>query len=493
MLRRDEKVTDLHELTAAELTRLLRDKKTTSADITRSFLERIDSVEPKVNAFITVTPELALEMAEDADRRIAAGNAKPLTGIPIAVKDNMCVRGRKTTCGSRILENFVPPYDATVVRLLKEEGMVILGKANMDEFAMGSSTETSWWGATHNPWNPQMIAGGSSGGSVAAVAASEAAVALGSDTGGSIRLPASFCGVSGMKPTYGAVSRFGLVAYASSLDQIGPVGRDAEDIALVLNLICDHDPQDSTSVPKEHPDFTTFLDKSVKDMTIGVPREFFDKLDNPDVDRVIKDARAVFEQLGARFVDLSLPHLDYGIAAYYIIAPSEASSNLARYDGVKYGHRAAEYEGMIDMYCRTRAEGFGPEVKRRIMLGTYALSSGYYDAYYLKAAKVRTLITEDFKKAYETCDAIFCPTGPSPAFKIGEKIDDPIQMYLTDVFTIPVNMAGLPGISLPGGFSSQGLPIGFQLIAPHFEEGRLIQLSSAYQKETDHHLRRPTL
>lgn len=484
---------DLYELTAAELVRLLREKKTTSADITRSFLERIDSVDDTVKAFITVTPELAVEMAEDADRRIAAGDAKPLTGIPIAVKDNMCVRGRKTTCGSRILENFVPPYDATVVRLLKEEGMVILGKANMDEFAMGSSTETSWWGATHNPWNPQMIAGGSSGGSVAAVAALEAAVALGSDTGGSIRLPASFCGVTGMKPTYGAVSRFGLVAYASSLDQIGPVGRDAEDIALVLNMICGHDPQDSTSVPTDHPDFTTFLDKSVKDMTLGVPREFFDKLDNPDVDRVIKEARAVFEKLGAKFVDLSLPHLDYGIAAYYIIAPSEASSNLARYDGVKYGHRAAEYEGMIDMYCRTRAEGFGPEVKRRIMLGTYALSSGYYDAYYLKAAKVRTLITEDFKKAYETCDAIFCPTAPSPAFKIGEKIDDPIQMYLTDVFTIPVNMAGLPGISLPGGFSSEGLPIGIQLIAPHFEEGRLIQLSSAYQKETDHHLKRPSL
>ncbi len=486
-------MTDLYELTAAELAGLLKERKASSAEITRSFLDRIEKVEDKVKAFITVTPELALEMAEEADRRISKGDLKTLTGIPIAVKDNMCVKGHKTTCGSRVLANFVPPYDATVVRLLKEEGMVILGKPNMDEFAMGSSTETSYFGVTHNPWNPEMIAGGSSGGSVAAVAAGEAAVALGSDTGGSIRLPASFCGVTGIKPTYGAVSRFGLVAYASSLDQIGPIGRDARDVALVLNLICGHDPQDSTSVPTEFPDFTTFLDKPIKGMTIGMPREFFDKLDNPDVARVINDAKDTFEQLGVKFVDLSLPHLDYGIAAYYIIAPSEASSNLARYDGVKYGHRAEEYDGMIDMYCRTRAEGFGPEVKRRIMLGTYALSSGYYDAYYLKAAKVRTLITQDFKKAFETCDAVFCPTGPSPAFKIGEKIDDPIQMYLTDVFTIPVNMAGLPGISLPGGFSEDGLPIGVQLIAPHFEEGRLIQLSSAYQNETDHHLKRPSL
>ena len=484
---------DLYELTAAELAGMLREKKTTSGEITRSLLERIESVEDKVKSFITVTPDLAMEMAQEADRRIAAGDARPLTGIPLAVKDNMCVKGRKTTCGSRILANFVPPYDATIVRLLKDEGMVILGKANMDEFAMGSSTETSWWGPTHNPWNPEMIAGGSSGGSAAAVSAGEAIVAVGSDTGGSIRLPASFCGVTGMKPTYGAVSRFGLVAYASSLDQIGPFGKDARDIALLLNLICGHDPQDSTSVPMDYPDFTSFLDKPIKGMTIGMPKEFFDKLDNGDVERVIKDAKAVFESLGAHFVDLSLPHLDYGIAAYYIIAPSEASSNLARYDGVKYGHRAEAYEGMIDMYCRTRAEGFGPEVKRRIMLGTYALSSGYYDAYYLKAAKVRTLITRDFKNAFETCDAIFCPTGPSPAFKIGEKIDDPIQMYLTDVFTIPVNMAGLPGISLPGGLSGDGLPIGIQIIAPHFEEGRLVQLSSAFQKETDHHLRRPPL
>lgn len=484
---------DLYEMSASQLAEILRDKKASAVEVTRSVLARIESVEEKVRAYITVTPDLALEMAADADRMLAAGEAQPLTGIPIAVKDNMCVRGFKTTCGSRILHNYVPPYDATVVQRIKNQGMVIVGKANMDEFAMGSSTETSWWGPTHNPWDFNMIAGGSSGGSVAAVAASEAVVALGSDTGGSIRLPAAFCGVTGIKPTYGAVSRYGLVAYASSLDQIGPIARDATDIALMLNLLCGHDPLDSTSVPREYPDFTTFMNKSIRGMTLGMPREFFGKLENHDVVRVMEEARKVLEDLGVTFVDLSLPHLDYGIAAYYIIAPSEASSNLARYDGVKYGHRAEKYDGMIDMYCRTRAEGFGPEVKRRIMLGTYALSSGYYDAYYLKAAKVRTLITEDFKRAFSRCDAIFCPTGPTPAFAIGEKIDDPIQMYLTDVFTIPVNMAGLPGMSLPGGFSDQGLPVGFQLIAPHFEEGRLVQLASEFQNHTDYHLKRPPL
>jgi aspartyl-tRNA(Asn)/glutamyl-tRNA(Gln) amidotransferase subunit A len=486
-------VSNLYDMTATELARLLREKKVTSLEITRSVLERIEAVEEKVHSYVTLQPEAALDMAKEADRRLSAGDARPLTGIPIAVKDNMCVRGGRTTCGSRILANFVPPYDATVVKLLREEGMVMLGTANMDEFAMGSSTETSYWGTTRNPWDLERIPGGSSGGSAAAVAAGEAIVALGSDTGGSIRLPAAFCGVTGIKPTYGAVSRYGLVAYASSLDQIGPISRDVPDLALLLNILCGHDPQDSTSVPRNYPDFTTFLDRPVKGMTLGLPREFFGKLDNPDMQRCISEARSVYEELGVKFVELSLPTLDYGIAAYYIIAPSEASSNLARYDGVKYGHRAESLESMIDMYCRTRAEGFGPEVKRRIMLGTYALSSGYYDAYYLKAAKVRTLITQDFKRAFETCDAIFCPTAPSAAFKIGEKIDDPIQMYLTDVFTIPVNMAGLPGIAIPGGFSQDGLPIGLQLIAPHFEESRLVQLAAAFQKVTDHHLKKPTI
>jgi aspartyl-tRNA(Asn)/glutamyl-tRNA(Gln) amidotransferase subunit A len=486
-------VANLYDMTAWQLADLLRDKKTSSVEITRSVLARIEAVEDRVRSYVTVRPELALVMAEKADRRIAAGEAGPLTGIPIAVKDNMCVKGHRTTCGSKILENFIPPYDATVVRLLQEEGMVILGSANMDEFAMGSSTETSHWGPTRNPWRGEMIPGGSSGGSAAAVACGEAIVSLGSDTGGSIRLPAAFCGVTGIKPTYGAVSRYGLVAYASSLDQIGPMGRDARDIALMLNAICGHDPMDSTSVPREYPDFTTYLERPASGITLGLPTEFFSQLDNSDVARVIDDSRKVLESLGVNFVELSLPHLDYGIAAYYIIAPSEASSNLARYDGVKYGHRAGEFSGMIDMYCRTRAEGFGPEVKRRIMLGTYALSSGYYDAYYLKAAKIRTLITRDFEAAFEKCDAIFCPTAPSPPFPIGEKIDDPIQMYLTDVFTIPVNMAGLPGMAVPGGFSESGLPVGLQFIAPHFEEGRLVQLAAAFQRETDHHLKRPPL
>ncbi len=486
-------MSDLCEKTATQLAQLLRNREISSVEITRSVLDRIEVADERVRAYVTVTPEMALDIAEEADRRFAAHEARPLTGIPIAVKDNMCVRGKRTTCGSRILADFVPPYDATVVTLIRDEAMPILGLANMDEFAIGSSTETSCWGPTRNPWNLQMIPGGSSGGPAAAVAASEAVVSLGSDTGGSIRLPAAFCGVSGIKPTYGAVSRYGLVAYASSLDQIGPIARTVTDLALMLNLICRHDPQDSTSVPREHPDFTAFLDRSVKGMTLGLPREFFSQLNDPDVERVMADSRRVFEGLGVRFVELSLPHLDYGIAAYYIIAPSEASSNLARYDGVKYGHRAREFDGMIDMYCRTRAEGFGPEVKRRIMLGTYALSSGYYDAYYLKAAKVRTLITNDFKRAFQSCDAVLCPTAPSPPFGIGEKMDDPIQMYLTDVFTIPVNMAGLPGLAIPGGFSDGGLPVGIQLIAPHFEESRLVQLGSAYQKVTDHHLKRPPL
>lgn len=486
-------MSDLYEKTGTELASLLRAKKTSSVEITESVLSRIEALEPKIHSYVNIYPDLALSMAKEADQRILDGRARPLTGIPIAIKDNMCLQNEKTTCGSRILANFSPPYDATVVRLIREEGMVILGSANMDEFAMGSSTETSYWGPTRNPWDAERIPGGSSGGSAAAVACGQATVSIGSDTGGSIRLPASFCGVTGMKPTYGAVSRFGLVAYASSLDQIGPFARDISDVSLLLNLLCRHDPLDSTSVPIEHPDFTKFLDKPVSGMTLGVPVEFFSKLENEDVESSLSDARKVFEKLGVKFVELSLPSLDYGIAAYYIIAPCEASSNLARYDGVKYGHRARDFDGMIEMYCKTRAEGFGAEVKRRIMLGTYSLSSGYYDAYYLKAAKIRTLITKDFKQSFESCDAIFCPVAPAPAFKIGEKVDDPIQMYLTDVFTIPVNMAGLPGISCPAGFSSDGLPIGLQLIAPHFGESKLVQLVAAFQKETDYHLRRPAL
>lgn len=486
-------MSELCDMTAWQLAEEMEKGQVCSVDITSSVIKRIQNVEELIHAYVTVNPDKALEMAKDADLKRANGNSNRLLGIPVAIKDNMCIKGERTTCGSRILSNFVPPYDATVVRAMKDAGMVILGSCNMDEFAMGSSTETSYWGPTKNPWDRERTPGGSSGGSAAAVAAGEAIVSIGSDTGGSIRLPASFCGVSGMKPTYGAISRYGLVAYASSLDQIGPFGRDVRDLALMLNLICRHDPRDSTSVPQDYPDFTSVLEAPVSGMRLGLPREFFSKLDDPDVARVMKEAQIVFQAFGITFVELSLPHLDYGIAAYYIIAPSEASSNLARYDGVKYGHRAENFSNMIDMYRFTRAEGFGSEVKRRIMLGTYALSSGYYDAYYLKAAKIRTLITQDFKSAFEHCDAILCPVAPTPPFKLGEKIDDPIQMYLTDVFTIPVNMAGLPGLSLPGGFSKDGLPIGIQLIAPHFEEARLIQLGAAYQRETDHHLARPSI
>ena len=483
----------LYEKTASDLAGLLRSGKVSSVEITESVLSRIESLEPAVHSYVNVYPDLAVSMAKKADEDIRRGTAKALTGIPVAIKDNMCLEGRKTTCGSRILANFRPPFDASVVRLIKDERMVILGSANMDEFAMGSSTETSCWGPTHNPWDIERTPGGSSGGSAAAVACGQAIVSLGSDTGGSIRLPASFCGVTGMKPTYGAVSRFGLVAYASSLDQIGPFARDIRDMSLLLNLIYRHDSLDSTSVEIGHSDFTSFLDNSVSGMTLGLPTEFFGKLTNEDVEKNLSEARRIFEKQGVNFVELSLPSLDYGIAAYYIIAPCEASSNLARYDGVKYGHRAEKFDNMIDMYCRTRAEGFGQEAKRRIMLGTYALSSGYYDAYYLKAAKIRTLITQDFKKAFESCDAILSPVAPAPAFKIGEKIDDPIEMYLTDVFTIPVNMAGLPGISCPAGFSRDGLPIGMQLISSHFQESKLVQLVSAFQRETDHHLKRPAI
>ncbi len=484
---------NLYEYTAAQLRDMLKKHKVSSKELTQAVLKRIGNVENKVHAYVTIDADRALAMAEAADKRIKSGNAGPLTGIPIAVKDNMCVKGQRTTCGSKILNNFIPPYDATVVGLLKEAGMVILGSANMDEFAMGSSTETSYWGPTKNPWDLERIPGGSSGGSAAAVAAGEAILALGSDTGGSIRLPAAFCGVTGMKPTYGAVSRYGLVAYASSLDQIGPLCSDAVDAALLLDLILGHDPKDSTSAPRSYEPCVNYLNKSVNGLTLGIPKEFFNKLDNPETSTAIEDAKSEYEKLGVKFVELSLPHVDYGIAAYYVIAPSEASSNLARYDGVKYGLRARDFGGMIDMYCQTRAEGFGDEVKRRIMLGTYALSSGYYDAYYLKAAKIRTLITQDFHNAFNNCDAIFCPTAPSPAFKIGEKMNDPIQMYLTDVFTIPVNMAGLPGISIQAGLSSDGLPIGMQLIAPHFEETRLILLASAFQQVTDHHTKKASL
>ncbi len=405
-------------------------------------------MEPKVGAYITLTPESALEQAGQADKAISQGRIGPLTGIPIGVKDLISTRGIKTTCASRILENYIPPFDATVMSRLQKEGIVFIGKTNMDEFAMGSSTENSAFKNTHNPWNPDHIPGGSSGGSAAAVAAGECLAAIGSDTGGSIRQPASHCGVVGMKPTYGRVSRFGLVAYASSLDQIGPLTKEVSDCALVMNVICGHDPRDSTSVPREVPDYTRNLRKGVKGLTLGIPKEYFVTGMDPEVEQAVRKAITILTDLGAVCREITLPHTEYAIAVYYIIAMAEASSNLARYDGVKYGFRDPDEHTLMEMYQKTRTKGFGPEVIRRIMLGTYVLSAGYYDAYYRKASQVRTLIHQDFQKAFETCDLIITPVAPTPAFRLGEKASDPLQMYLTDIFTISANLAGIPGLSL---------------------------------------------
>ncbi len=484
---------ELYELTISEAHEKLKSGTVSSLELTRSVLDRIDQVEPKVGAYITLTPESALEQAGQADEEISRGRIGPLTGIPIAVKDLISTRGMKTTCASRILENYIPPFDATVMSRLQKEGIVLLGKTNMDEFAMGSSTENSAFKNTHNPWNPDYIPGGSSGGSAAAVAAGECLAAIGSDTGGSIRQPASHCGVVGMKPTYGRVSRFGLVAYASSLDQIGPLTKEVSDCALVMNVICGHDPRDSTSVPREVPDYTANLRKGVKGLTLGIPKEYFVTGMDPEVEQAIRKAITVFTDLGAVCREITLPHTEYAIAVYYIIAMAEASSNLARYDGVKYGFRDPDECSLMEMYQKTRTRGFGPEVIRRIMLGTYVLSAGYYDAYYRKASQVRTLIHQDFQKAFETCDLIITPVAPTPAFRLGEKVSDPLQMYLTDIFTISANLAGIPGLSLPCGFSAQGLPIGLQILGNHFEEEKVLQTAYAFEQTTDHHLRRPSL
>jgi aspartyl-tRNA(Asn)/glutamyl-tRNA(Gln) amidotransferase subunit A len=483
----------LYQLTAHQLHEMLLRKEVTSREITESVLGRIEEVEGRVHAYITQTPGLALEQAEAADRRIREGEAGPLTGIPLAIKDIICTQGIRTTCGSRILENFIPPYDATVTEKLKTAGAVFLGKANMDEFAMGSSTENSYFGPTRNPWDLERIPGGSSGGSAAAVAAGECIVSLGSDTGGSIRQPAACCGVVGMKPTYGRVSRYGLVAFASSLDQIGPFSKDVRDTALLLNVISGHEPRDSTSVPLPVPDYTKALVDEVKGMMLGIPRETSGAGVDPEVGAAVQKAIATLEKLGARTVEVNLPHSEYALAVYYILAPCEASSNLARYDGVKYGFRARGAQDLLDMYRETRWQGFGEEVKRRIMLGTYALSAGYYDAYYLKASRVRTLIRNDFERAFENCDVIVTPTAPTPAFKIGEKVDDPLQMYLSDIFTIPCNLAGLPGLSLPCGFTRGGLPIGLQILGNHFQEEKILRVGHVFEKNSEDHRRKPTL
>jgi len=483
----------LYQMTAHQLHQLLLRKEVTSREITESVLRRVEEVEGRIHAYITLTPEMALEQSAAADLRIQKGEAGPMTGIPLAIKDVICTQGVRTTCGSHILENFIPPYDATVTQKLKAAGAVFIGKANMDEFAMGSSTENSSFGPTRNPWDLDRIPGGSSGGSAAAVAADECIVSLGSDTGGSIRQPAACCGIVGMKPTYGRVSRYGLVAFASSLDQIGPFGKDVRDTALLLNAISGHEPRDSTSVDLPVPDYTQALVEDVRGMVLGVPRETFGQGVDPEVAGSVREAIEVLKRLGAKTVDVSLPHSDYALAVYYIIAPCEASSNLARYDGVKYGFRARGTEDLLDMYQETRWQGFGAEVKRRIMLGTYALSAGYYDAYYLKASRVRTLIRKDFEEAFQKCDALILPTAPTPAFRVGEKVDDPLQMYLSDIFTIPCNLAGLPGLSLPCGFTGKGLPVGLQILGNFFQEEKILRVAWAYEQNTEHHRRKPKL
>ena len=485
---------DLYRVTIHDLHQLLKRKEVSVEEIVRSVLQRIEAAEEKVKAYLLVKADVALAQAKAVDREMRLGaSPTPLAGIPLAIKDVICTGGTPTTCSSRILQNFIPPYDATVICRLKKERAILIGKTNMDEFAMGSSTENSAFFTTRNPWDLSRVPGGSSGGSAAAVAAGEAIAALGSDTGGSIRQPASFCGVTGMKPTYGRVSRFGLVAFASSLDQIGPFARDVEDCALLLNAICGHDPQDSTSVDMPVPDFTESLVPDMKGFRLGIPAEYFVEGTDPGVKSSIERAIGVLQDLGASCEEVSLPHTAYAVAVYYLVATAEASSNLARYDGVKYGYRAKNPADLLEMYSSTRAQGFGTEVKRRIMLGTYALSSGYYDAYYLKAQKVRTLIRQDFEQAFAKFDVLVTPTAPTPAFRIGEKVDDPLQMYLSDIFTIPCNLAGLPGISIPCGLSKEGLPIGLQILGKPFEEGKILRAAHAFQQATDWHLRRPPL
>jgi len=475
---------NLWELTIHEAAGMLRKKEISSVELTTAVLNRIAAVDDKIAAYITVCADSAMDAANAADRAIANGRTTPLTGIPVAIKDLMCTKEIRTTCGSRILENFVPPYDATVVEKLNTAGAVIVGKLNMDEFAMGSTTENSGFSPTRNPWDITRIPGGSSGGSAAAVAADMCLGALGSDTGGSIRQPASHCGVVGLKPTYGRVSRYGLVAFASSLDQIGPLAKDVTDCALMMNAIAGHDPRDSTSVPREVPDYTLSLKKETLDgMVIGIPREYGSTEGvDPEVLGLIDAAIRRLEEMGAKCVEVSLPHTEYVVAAYYVIAPCEASSNLARYDGVKYGYRDAASGQLLEMYRTTRSAGFGREVQRRIVIGTYALSAGYYDAYYKKASQVRTLIMSDFKKAFETCDVLVSPVAPTPALKLGEISDDPLRMYLSDIFTLSANMAGIPGISVPCGYSAGGLPVGLQILGSHFEESTILSLAAAFER-----------
>ena len=485
-------MTDLNWLTIREAHRLLSRREISSVELTRACLERIESVEDRVGAFLAITPDLAMEQAAKADRSLSSNEAGPLTGIPVQVKDVMCTRGIPTTCGSRMLEDYVPVYDSTAVARLLDRGAVVLGKGNMDEFAMGSSCENSAFHPARNPWDLDRVPGGSSGGGSASVASGEATYALGSDTGGSVRQPAAMCGVVGMKPSYGLVSRYGLVAYASSLDQIGPIGRSVEDCALVLNAIAGHDPRDSTSLPGRAPDYLSGIENEIAGLRLGLPTEYFAEGVEPGVREAVETAAKALEGLGASVQEVSLPTTRYALACYYIIAPAECSANLARYDGVKYGASYQDAGDMWEAMERTRQYGFGPEVTRRVMLGTYALSAGYYDAYYLKAQQVRTLIRQDFARVFETVDALVTPTSPVVAFRLGEKTADPVQMYQTDVCTLPVNIAGLPGLSVPCGFS-QGLPVGMQLIGPHLADATLLRIGHAYQQATNWHEARPPL
>jgi aspartyl-tRNA(Asn)/glutamyl-tRNA(Gln) amidotransferase subunit A len=479
------------ECTATELIARLSRGEITSEALTSAYLDAIRQRDPKIKAFLHLDENAALQQARtiDAKRRHGAP-VGPLGGLPVAVKDVLCTKGQPTTCGSKILEHFVPPYDAHVITRLKEADAVLLGKTNMDEFAMGSSTENSAYQVTRNPWDLERIPGGSSGGSAAAVAACEAPLALGTDTGGSIRQPAALCGVMGMKPTYGRVSRFGLVAFGSSLDQVGGFAREVADLALLLEVIAGHDARDSTSVDKPVPSYSQCLDQSVKPLTIGVAREHFGAGLDAEIEQAIRAALKVYEEQSATIQEISLPHSQYAVAVYYLLATAEASSNLARYDGVHYGHRAPKFNDLIDMYSRSRGEGFGAEVKRRIMLGTYALSSGYKDAYFDKALRVRRLIKEDFDNAFVACDVVISPTTPTPAFKIGEKSSDPLAMYLSDIYTISCNLAGLPGISIPCGFTKNGLPVGLQILTPPFEEEKMLRVARMYERATDWHKRR---
>ncbi len=477
----------------AELSQALGRRQISSVELARLFLDRAQQLNPRLNAFITLDPERTLAQARAADARIAAGEAAALTGIPVAHKDIFCARGWRTTCASRMLANFIAPYDAHVIERFQAAGALVLGKTNMDEFAMGSSNENSHFGAVRNPWDPALVPGGSSGGSACAVAARLAPAATGTDTGGSIRLPAALCGVSGIKPTYGVVSRYGMIAYASSLDQGGPMAKSAADLALLLNAMAGFDPRDSTSLERPAEDYGRALEQPLRGLRIGLPREYFGDGLMPDVARVIEAAIAEYRRLGCEVLDVSLPNTRLSIPVYYVIAPAEASSNLERYDGVRYGHRASGYTDLRDMYMQTRAEGFGAEVKRRILVGTYVLSHGYYDAYYLQAQKIRRLIAQDFSAALQRCDVIMGPTAPSTAFALGAKSADPVQMYLSDIYTTAVNLAGLPGMSIPCGFSAAGTPVGLQIIGGYFREAQMLNVAHQYQRATDWHQRMPAL